>query len=247
MSVATASAVLRLRLTSTISRALPRLTAAMAQAQPTLPVPIMPIFTGFSMLALSRRRCSGRSRHVHGRSWFYAQKRRKNRLLLCNAGCLEQEPDAPLGLVDPILYQAGGCHVVVLVANRVRLAQARDQLLVVVAQLGEHVQRRDEIGVIVQHALQAADVANRAQRSAADLAHALGDVVGSRENLLGLLVEEEVIVAEMGPRYMPMEVLGLQVKREHVSEQDVERAGNFRHGVGAQVGGRVEPGEAQRG
>src|SRR5690348_3979620 len=44
MSVATASAILRVRLTSTTSRALPRMTVAMAQAQPTFPVPTMPIF-----------------------------------------------------------------------------------------------------------------------------------------------------------------------------------------------------------
>src|SRR5262249_46258572 len=44
MSVATASAVLRVRLTSTISRALPRVTAASAIAHPTWPVPTMPSF-----------------------------------------------------------------------------------------------------------------------------------------------------------------------------------------------------------
>src|SRR5215469_2071441 len=44
MSVATASAVLRVRLTSTISRALPRVTAASAMALPTFPVPTMPSF-----------------------------------------------------------------------------------------------------------------------------------------------------------------------------------------------------------
>jgi hypothetical protein len=44
MSVATASAVFRVRLTNTISRALPRSAAAMAQAHPTLPVPTIPIF-----------------------------------------------------------------------------------------------------------------------------------------------------------------------------------------------------------
>src|SRR5690242_9961826 len=44
MSVATACAVLRVRLTTTICRALPRVTAANAQAQPTLPVPMMPSF-----------------------------------------------------------------------------------------------------------------------------------------------------------------------------------------------------------
>src|SRR6516225_4158790 len=132
-----------------------------------------------------------------------------NRSLPCNAGRLEQEPGAPLGLVDPVLDQAGASHVVVLVANRVGLAQARYQLLVVVAQLREHVEGGDEVCVVVQHALQAADVADGPQRSAADLAHALGDGVGGRENLLALLVEEEMIVAEMGAGYMPMEILGL--------------------------------------
>src|SRR5262252_7686524 len=194
MSVATASAVLRLRLTRTISRALPRLTAAMAQAQPTLPVPIIPILMAAS-IARSTRRCA-----VVCRSLAPA-----NRSLPCHAGRLEQEPGAPLGLVDPVLDQAGAGHVLVLVANRVSLAQARRQLLVVVAQFGKHIQRRDEVGVVVQHALQASDVADRAQRGAADLAHALGDVVGGRENLFGLLVEQEMIVAEVGARYMPME------------------------------------------
>src|SRR5215813_14204060 len=228
MSVATASAVLRLRLSKTISRALPRLTAAMAQAQPTLPVPIMPIFTSLSVC-------------------WRASFRQANRSLSCYAGRLEQEPGATLGLVDPVLDQAGAGHVVVLLANRVGLAQARGQLLVVVAQLRKHIQRGDEVRVVVQHALQAADVADRAQRGAADLAHALGDGVGGRENLLALLVEEEMIVAEVRAGYVPMEILGLQVKRKHIGEQDIERAGDLRHGVGAQVGRRIERSEPQRG
>src|SRR4029077_11494886 len=52
MSVATASAVLRVRLTSTISRALLRVTAASAMAQPTLPVPTTPSFMGFAFFGL---------------------------------------------------------------------------------------------------------------------------------------------------------------------------------------------------
>src|SRR6516164_2486814 len=236
MSVATASAVLRLRLTRTISRALPRLTAAMAQAQPTLPVPIIPILMAAS-IARSTRRCA-----VVCRSLAPA-----NRSLPCHAGRLEQEPGAPLGLVDPVLDQAGAGHVLVLVANRVGLAQARRQLLVVVAQLREHVQRCDEIGVVVEYALQAGDVADRAQRRAADLADPLGDVVGSRENLLALLVEEEMVIAEVRAGYVPMEILGLQVKRKHIGEQNIERAGNLQHGIGAQVGRRIERSDPQRG
>src|SRR4030095_3848456 len=52
---------------------------------------------------------------------------------------LVQEPDAPLGLVDPDLDQAGRRHVVVLLADGVRLAHARGELLVVVAPLRQHV------------------------------------------------------------------------------------------------------------
>src|SRR5262245_55168730 len=59
MSVATASAVLRLRLMRTISRALPRVTAAIAHAQPTLPVPIIPIFILPSFRRLLSRRFGG--------------------------------------------------------------------------------------------------------------------------------------------------------------------------------------------
>src|SRR5467141_4993178 len=55
MSVATASAVSRVRLTRTISRALPRTAAAMAEAQPTLPVPTIPIFIGPSGVGRSQR------------------------------------------------------------------------------------------------------------------------------------------------------------------------------------------------
>src|SRR5438270_12077519 len=128
MSVATASAVLRVRLTSTISRALPRVRAAIAHAQPTLPAPIMPIFTDFSAVGLSTRRRSDRSRRHHA-SARAAQPRSARReymsrcvglvSLLCNAGRLEQEPDAPLAFVDPVLDQAGGRHILVLVAHRV--------------------------------------------------------------------------------------------------------------------------------
>jgi hypothetical protein len=95
--------------------------------------------------------------------------------------------------------------------------------------------------------LQASDVADRAQRGAPDLADALRDGIGGGEDLLGLFVEEQMIVAEVRARHMPVEIFGLQVKRKHVGEQDIERAGNLRHGVGAQVGRRIERSDPQRG
>ena len=97
---------------------------------------------------------------------------------------LEQEPGAPLGFVDPDLDQARGGDVAVLVADVVRLAQARRERLVVLAQLGEHVLRLDVVGVVVDTRCSPGDVADRAERGAADLADALGDRVGHREELV---------------------------------------------------------------
>jgi len=87
-------------------------------------------------------------------------------------------------------------------------------------------------------------VADRAQRRAADLADPLGDVVGGLENLLALLVEEEMVVAEVGAGDMPMEILGLQVKRKEIGEQCVEGAGNVASGLGAETGRRFKAARA---
>src|SRR5262249_17356771 len=62
-----------------------------------------------------------------------------SRALTTLAAGLEQEPGAPLRLVDPDFQQARGSDVLLLVAKPVRLAQGGDQLLVVVAQLRQHV------------------------------------------------------------------------------------------------------------
>ena len=128
--------------------------------------------------------------------------------------------------------QAGGGDVLVLVAEIVRLAQAADEILVVVAQLGQHVLRRHVVGVVVLDALQARDLADGVQRGAADLADALGHRVGHGEDLIALLVEQQVVVAEMRAAHVPVEVLGLEVDGEGVGEQRVERAGQIADGIG---------------
>ena len=65
--------------------------------------------------------------------------------------------------------------------------------------------------VLVGDALQAGDMADRAQGRAADLAYALGDGVGGGENLFALLVEQQVIIAEVRPGYVPVEILRFHV------------------------------------
>src|SRR5271156_3487951 len=93
---------------------------------------------------------------------------------------LEQEPGAPLGLVDPVLDEARGGDVAHLVDDVVHLAQARGEALIVLAQLRQHVEWIDILGIVVLYALQARNVTDRAQRRAAGLANALRDGIGHR-------------------------------------------------------------------
>src|SRR5215472_16807738 len=65
------------------------------------------------------------------------------------AGCFEQEPGAPLGFVDPYFDQTRCREVTMVVTHIVRLAQPRGKRLVVVRQLGEHVQWLDVFGIVI--------------------------------------------------------------------------------------------------
>src|SRR5215468_11673719 len=85
---------------------------------------------------------------------------------------LEQEPGAPLSLIDPDLDQARARHIAVLVAKPMRLPEVCGKLLVVVAELGKHVHRCDEIGIVVEDALQTTDVADGTHGGATNLANA---------------------------------------------------------------------------
>ena len=56
---------------------------------------------------------------------------------------LRQEPRPPFGLVDPNFDQTGGGDIVVPVTNLVCCAQAARELLIVIAKLADHFQRRN--------------------------------------------------------------------------------------------------------
>src|SRR5208337_1945518 len=62
------------------------------------------------------------------------------------------------------------------------------------------------------------------------------DGVGGRKNLFALLVEHQVVVPEMRTRHVPVEVLCLQVEREHIGEQPREGGGDLARGVCPEVG-----------
>lgn len=138
------------------------------------------------------------------------------------------------------LNQAGAGDVVVLVAKGMRLTQLCSQLAVVVSQLGKHVERRNKMCDIVENTLQARYLANRAKRGATNLPNTFGDRICGRKDLIGLLIQELVIVAKMWAGDVPMEVLGFQVKGKHISKQNVECGANVPRSVSLEVRGRAE-------
>src|SRR3981189_2970696 len=83
-------------------------------------------------------------------------------------------------------------------------------------------------------------MADGGQLRSADVAHALGELIGGGEDLLALLVEQQVVIAEMRTADVPMEILGLEVEREGVRQQPVERLRELADGVGRQVGRGIE-------
>src|SRR5262249_13484026 len=265
MSVATASAVLRLRLTRTISPALPRLTAAIAHAQPTLPVPIIPIFMAASIAG--NQPAGDRAFRTGGLQ--AAGSIRRNVAAASSSVCSRhRSPLMPGERTDHSLATrvASNRNQVRRSASSIqfsiKLALATSSCLSQIAWASRKLAASCLLSSrssasMSRGVTKSASLSNTRckrpmwpiERSVVPpiLSHPLGDGVGGRENLLALLVEEEMIVAEVRAGYVPMEILGLQVKRKHVGEHEIERAGNLRHGVGAQVGRRIERSDPQRG
>jgi hypothetical protein len=153
---------------------------------------------------------------------------------------LEQEPAALLGFVYEDFKQAGGRDILVIFRELVCISHILDLALVVVHQLQQHVSRGDEIGIVIIDPLKLCDVTNGADGGAADLADPLGQDIDALFDLLGLIVEKEMVVAEMRSGDVPVEVLGLDLEGKCVGEQRIHRRGRFPHGLFREVGGRVE-------
>jgi len=152
------------------------------------------------------------------------------------AAGLVEKPHAFFGFVDIDFQQAGRCHVAMLVADIMGLAHRRNEPLIVVTQLGQHILRIDVDCVVIGDALLARNIADRTQRGLPDLAHAFGQHVDGGENLISLLVKQKMVVAEMWPADMPVEILCLQIKRKGVRQQQVECSGDILGGIGAEIG-----------
>jgi hypothetical protein len=78
------------------------------------------------------------------------------------------------------------------------------------------------------------------KRRTAHVARALGKLVGSVDNLLGVFVEQRMIAAIMRSADMPVKFLGFELERKTVGQQPVRHCGNFFHRFFRKVGGRIE-------
>jgi len=129
---------------------------------------------------------------------------------------LEQEPAAFLGFVDEHFQEARSRHVVVVVGKLMGFAHVRDVGLVVGHQFYQHVAGLDEILIVVLDTLKLADMPDRADRCPADLTRTLRQNIDALFNRVRLLVEQEMIAAEMRPTDVPVEVLGFDIERKSI-------------------------------
>src|SRR3989440_2583783 len=124
---------------------------------------------------------------------------------------LEEEPASFLSLVNPVLQQACGSHVSCLVAKRMNLAHVSRQYCVVFAEFSYHIERLNVFSIAVHDALKARNLPDRTNGCPADLPYALGNGVRHGEKLVALVIEHQVIVAEIRASHVPMKVLGLEI------------------------------------
>src|SRR5258708_2752936 len=93
-------------------------------------------------------------------------------------------------------------------------AQEPRELLVVRTKLRQHVFRGYEVFVVVLQTLMPRYVADGADCDSADLARPFRDIVRHSKDLVGVFVEQQMIVAKMTPAHVPVKILRLQIERE---------------------------------
>jgi hypothetical protein len=132
-------------------------------------------------------------------------------MALCTSAtsCFEQEPNTTFGLIDPVLEETRGSDIACLIAKIVHSAHAPDEILLILAKFAQHIARANVVRVIIGESLQARDVSDGPYRVSPDFPYAFGDVICDSKHLIRVLIEEQVVVAEMWPTHVPVEVLCL--------------------------------------
>ena len=72
-------------------------------------------------------------------------------------------------------------------------------------------------------ALLSRDLSDRMQRESADLANAFRDDVCHGEELFGVFIEKQMIIAEVVPAHMPVKIFRFHIKGENVRQNCIHR------------------------
>ena len=84
------------------------------------------------------------------------------------------------------------------------------------------------------------NITDGAESCAADLAGAFSDIVGHGENLVGVLVKQEMVIAEIPAAHVPVEILGLHVECKCVAKQVTELFRYFHNAVMLDIRGGLD-------
>src|SRR5207253_4146501 len=107
-------------------------------------------------------------------------------------------------------------------------------------EFAQHIGGRNEVRVVVMDTLQSGNVSDRSNSCTADLSSPLRNLIRHGKQLISVIVEQKVIIAEVRSTHMPVKILGFQVQAEDISEERIKRACNVRDGFGINVRWRCE-------
>src|SRR5207249_2039630 len=84
------------------------------------------------------------------------------------------------------------------------------------------------------------DLADRSERDSAELSDALSDWICHRKKLIGLLVEEQMIIAKVRTTHVPVKIFRLHIERKDVRENGIHRSADVFGGRTRQIRSRRE-------
>ena len=123
----------------------------------------------------------------------------------------EQKPGPSLGLVYPSLEQTRAGDITTLFADAMRFSHGGCKLFVVFSKLSEHVERSNIFGIIILETLQPRYLADGTKSGATNFTYPLCHGIGHAKDLVTLFIQKKMIVAEVRPGHMPVEVFGLNI------------------------------------
>jgi hypothetical protein len=118
----------------------------------------------------------------------------------------------------------------------VKSAHDQDKPLFILVQFAQHIGGSNEISVVVSQALDAADLPDRTDCCSTDLANSFRYVVGHGKHQICVIIQEEMVIAKVRARHMPVEVLRLQIKHKYIGKESVESSCNIHVRFMADVG-----------